>query len=163
MLIMWRGGLRIAEALALTRDDLNLSETPPTMRVNGKGRKTRLVPIHPELLTEFETAARYLSRRSYRAVSAVTDVGQVVLASRAQAHRWIKEAARLAALAGVFSQAKAGQVSSHTFRHSAARHWLANGALITEVQLWLGHEDLQTTAIYLKLVPDHVGRMEAIP
>jgi len=53
-------------------------------------------------------------------------------------------------------------VSPHTFRHSAARHWLAQGVQINTVQLWLGHANLDTTLIYLQLVPDPYSSMEKI-
>jgi site-specific recombinase XerD len=53
-------------------------------------------------------------------------------------------------------------VSPHTFRHSAARHWLAQGVQINTVQLWLGHSNLDTTLIYLQLVPDAGGVMENV-
>ena len=53
-------------------------------------------------------------------------------------------------------------VSPHTFRHSAARHWLAQGVQINTVQLWLGHSNLDTTLIYLSLIPDAGGVMENV-
>ena len=50
MLIQWRAGLRISEALALEARDLQLDTDRPTLRVRrGKGERTRVVPVHPEL------------------------------------------------------------------------------------------------------------------
>ena len=50
ILTQWRAGLRVSEALSLTRADLSLDTNLPTIRVrNGKGSKARIVPVHPEL------------------------------------------------------------------------------------------------------------------
>ena len=50
MLMQWRAGLRVSEAIAITPADLTLESDQPTMRVRlGKGAKDRVAPIHPEL------------------------------------------------------------------------------------------------------------------
>ena len=50
MLEQWRAGLRVSEALGLEVRDLSLDTASPTVRVrSGKGGKSRLVPVHPEL------------------------------------------------------------------------------------------------------------------
>ena len=57
MLEQWRAGLRVSEALALEVADLSLDAELPTIRVRqGKGRKARVVPVHPELGAAFSTA-----------------------------------------------------------------------------------------------------------
>ena len=49
MLIQWHAGLRISEALGLEARDVQLETDRPTPRVQrGKGRKARIVPVHPE-------------------------------------------------------------------------------------------------------------------
>ena len=48
MLEQWRAGLRVSEALALEVSDLSLDTENPTLRVrSGKGRRARMVPVHP--------------------------------------------------------------------------------------------------------------------
>lgn len=52
--------MRVSEALALIPGDLNLDDEHPTLRVrSGKGRKTRVVPQHPELRAALTTALTY--------------------------------------------------------------------------------------------------------
>ena len=50
MLLQWRTGLRVSEALALETSDLSLDTDQPTLWVrHGKGNRSRIVPVHPEL------------------------------------------------------------------------------------------------------------------
>ena len=55
------------------------------------------------------------------------------------------------------------EVGTHTFRHSYARHLLMNGIPINYLSRWLGHSSIQTTLIYLELVPDPTGSLAAVP
>ena len=151
MLIQWRAGLRISEALALEVKDLDLADERPVLRVRqGKGNQDRMVPCHPELRVALENAISFGKTR-----------GRFIPVTRNTAHVWIKNALARAQGAGQIPLGK--QVSTHTLRHSAARHWLANGVQINVVQRWLGHASLQTTLIYLEILPDPRGDMERVP
>ena len=58
MLTQWRAGLRVSEALALDVSDLSLDSDLPTIRVrSGKGSRSRVVPVHPELAAAFQDGA----------------------------------------------------------------------------------------------------------
>ena len=48
-------------------------------------------------------------------------------------------------------------------RHSAARHWLSSRIPINVVGRWLGHANLQTTLVYLEILPDPLGEMGRVP
>ena len=54
-------------------------------------------------------------------------------------------------------------IGTHTFRHSHARHLLMNGIPINYLSRWLGHSSIQTTLIYLELVPDPTGSLASVP
>ena len=152
MLLMWRGALRISEACALDFSDVELTGDRPTLRVRrGKGHKTRVVPLHGELGD---------------AVRAYRDFGERITGPIVDAHRttgweWLKKAVAAAESAGEIPRGR--KITPHTFRHSAARHWLANGDPINVVSRWLGHSNLQTTLIYLQILPDPTGLMDEIP
>ena len=151
MLCMWRAGLRVSEALALQTQDLSLDDDPPVLRVRrGKGRRQRIVPIHPELQQAVRVAIDYGKLR-----------GRLFAISRTTAHTWIKKAAARAEERGVIEPGRA--VSAHVFRHSFARHVLQSGVPINLLSQWLGHSHINTTLIYLKLTPDPTSHMRNVP
>ena len=55
------------------------------------------------------------------------------------------------------------RVGTHTLRHSCARHLLVHGIPINYLSRWLGHSAIQTTLIYLELVPDPTGSLASVP
>ena len=152
MLTQWWAGLRVSEALALDVSDLSPDSDLPTIRVrSGKGRKARVVPVHPELAAAFRMAL------SYGNVSE----GRLIEAHRSTAWRWVQAAASRAERLGAIAPGR--RVGTHTLRHSYARHLLMHGVPINYLSRWLGHSSIQTTLIYLELVPDPAGSLAAVP
>ena len=148
----WRAGLRVSEALDLEVRDLSLDTATPTLRVrSGKGGKTRLVPVHPELHGALSSALAYGD----------INQGRIVEAHPATAWRWVQTAVKRAEELGAIAPGK--RVGTHTLRHSYARHLLMNGIPINYLSRWLGHSSIQTTLIYLELVPDPSGSLVAVP
>lgn len=153
MLVQWRAGLRVSEALAITTGDLSLDSERPTLRVRqGKFGKARVVPVHSELADAFRTAMAYGRHgKDYHLVDA----------HRSTVWRWVRAAVKKAEAIGVVPPGR--RVGTHTLRHSAARHWLASGVPINVVSRWLGHASLQNTLVYLEVLPDPLGDMERVP
>lgn len=151
MLEQWRAGLRVSEAVALEVSDLQLDGDRPTLRVRqGKGSKDRLVPVHPELAAAFRQVIDFGNVRR----------GPLVNTTRSTAWRWTKAALERAQELGTIPAGR--WVGTHTLRHSAARHWLSSGVPINHVSRWLGHASIQTTLIYLEILPDPSGFMERV-
>ncbi len=141
-----------SEALDLEVRDLSLDTVSPTVRVrSGKGGKTRLVPVHPELHGALNNALAYGD----------ISQGRIIEAHSTTAWRWVKTAVKRAEELGAIAPGK--QVSTHTFRHSYARHLLMSGIPINYLSRWLGHSSIQTTLIYLELVPDPTGSLATVP
>ena len=152
MVIQWRSGLRISEALRLEVRDLHLDAEPRVLRVRrGKGGKDRLVPVHNELWAAVGNHLRY------RRISN----GPLVKVNKSTAWRWYKIALAEAQSRGLIPQGR--RVATHTLRHSFARHCLASGVPINRLSVWLGHASLQTTLIYLQIIPDPGNDMDKVP
>jgi len=73
----------------------------------------------------------------------------------------VQTAVKRAEELGAIAQGK--RVGTHTLRHSYARHLLMNGIPINYLSRWLGHNSIQTTLIYMELVPDPSGNLAAVP
>ena len=132
--------------------DLHLDSDRPTLVVpQGKGRKARVIPVHPELQTALTAATSFGT------------VGQrrLIDVSRVTAWRWVQQAVRRAAEAGQIPQGQS--VGTHTLRHSFARHMLLNGIPLNYLSRWLGHGRIQTTLIYLEQAPDLSGSLASVP
>ena len=139
----------MSEALALEARDLHLGSDRPTLVVRrGKGRKPRVVPVHPELQTALTAATSF----------GTVGQGNLIDVSRVTVWRWVQQTVRRATEAG---QIPEGEVlGTHTLKHSFARHMLLNGIPLNYLSRWLGHGQIQTTLAYLELAPDPSASLE---
>ena len=124
---------------------------PDTQGTVGEGQTRPRGPIHPELAAAFRLALSY---------GTVSD-GRLVDVHRTTAWRWVQAAVRKAEELGAIPFGR--RVGTHTLRHSYARHLLVHGIPINYLSRWLGHSSIQTTLIYLELVPDPTGSLAAVP
>ena len=153
ILMQWRAGLRVSEALAVEGRDLTLGVDRPTLRVRrGKGNRARMVPVHPELETALAMYIGLLPRGHD---------GPIIGVARQNAWAWIKRAVSACEQAGQLAPGR--KIATHTLRHSYARHLLTNGVPINYLSRWLGHANLGTTLIYLDLLPDPTGSLRMVP
>jgi integrase/recombinase XerD len=152
--VLYRGGLRCAEALALTPRDIQFSrddrgEVNCEIRVNrGKGDKDRVVwagdPLTVEILEQWR-AIRPSSPWFFCAlfgenIGAQLDSGYV----RAMVARYGRRAQLDI------------RAHPHLLRHTFASELLEEGYTVAEVQKLLGHSDLGTTQLYLHLVDERL-------
>ncbi len=134
-MVQWRAGLRISEALALRRLDVDLTRNMLTV-VAGKNGKTRTVPIHKELA------------QAFRSVKRPPRSGRYFKGHRSTMFR---------------RYAAAGIKGTHSLRHSFSRHLMAEGIALNTIQLWLGHSHLRTTTdTYLPLVAADPAQMDRV-
>ncbi len=116
-----------------------------------RARIFRVAPVHPDLA---------VGRRNFLAFRSIKR-GPILDTSRSTAWRWLKQALARAVELGAVPPGR--KVGTHTLRHSAARHWLASGVPVNVASRWLGHASLQTTLVYLEILPDPAGHMERAP
>ena len=137
-------GLRVSELCNLLISDLYLEQG--FIKVTGKGRKQRLVPISERAVSELQ--AWFADRNQIDIKKGEEDYVFVSLTrgkhlTRVMIFYVIKQ---LIAITGIKKQ-----VSPHTFRHSFATHLLEGGANLRAIQAMLGHESIATTEIYTHL------------
>jgi integrase/recombinase XerC len=137
--LLYGSGLRISEALALTRQDVPQPGAGDVIVVTGKGNKTRMVPVLQQVL---RLVADYVALCPHDlAPAAPLFVGAK---GRALSPRIIQLAmARLRGALGLPDSA-----TPHALRHSFATHLLARGGDLRAIQELLGHASLSTTQIY---------------
>ena len=152
---LYAGGLRIAELVGLDRADLDLADG--LVRVFGKGRKERIVPIGRVARAALDD---YLRRGRPELEGRRRAPGDPVFLN-ARGGRLSRQACwRIVRDAGIRAGLGAG-LSPHVLRHSCATHMLDHGADIRVVQELLGHASLSTTQVYTKVSPERLRRAYA--
>ena len=143
--MLYDTGARIQELLALTPRDFHL-QTPPFVRVRGKGRRERLCPLLPQsanLVRKFLTArGRRLEERE-----PLFQHGRGGRLSRHGARYILLKYLRRAS-PSMPTLARAG-ISPHTMRHTKGMHLLQSGVPLVMVKDFLGHVDMKSTEIYV--------------
>lgn len=148
MELFYSSGLRVSELVGLNRLDFDMEGL--LMRLRGKGRKERIVPItqnaadwivtyldhterHKDMdghLAQVDEEAIFLNRNGSR------------LTSRSVDRNFDKY---------LTASGLAGKVTPHTIRHTIATHWLENGMDLKTIQTLLGHSSLATTTLYTQV------------
>ena len=136
-------GLRASECVSLAVEGADLKTG--TVRVLGKGRKERVVPVPSGSLSVLR---RWMDSRG-GVLGQRPDPGTVFLSVRGR--RLDPRDVRRIVARGVSRAARAAGATPHTFRHSFATHLLDRGADLRAVQDMLGHASLSTTQLYTHL------------
>ncbi|MGC5744747.1 site-specific tyrosine recombinase XerD [Chryseobacterium sp. NFX27] len=142
--VLYGCGLRVSELIDLKISNINFKEQ--YIKVNGKGNKTRFVPLADytaELLETYIKEVRSKSKINKKYEDTLFLNSRGTSMSRVIVFLIIKE---LTDKAGVSKK-----ISPHTFRHSFATHLLQNGADLRYIQEMLGHSSITTTEIYTHL------------
>ncbi len=147
---LYATGLRVSELVGLTTDRVRLD--PGFVRVVGKGRKERLVPLG---LSAIDWIERYLE-------SARTELDrdrrpELFLNFRGgplTRQGFWKILRRHATASGIRSR-----ITPHVLRHSFATHLVENGADLRAVQMMLGHASLTTTEIYTHVARERLRKL----
>jgi site-specific recombinase XerD len=144
MLLAVQTGLRVSELTGLTCQDVNL-DSGAHVHVLGKGRKERCTPITNEMKTilkswikELIVSNEKILFPNQRGERLSTDGIQYLL------NKHVKTASK------VCDSLTDKRVSPHILRHTSAMSLLQAGVDITVIALWLGHESIETTHVYLK-------------
>jgi site-specific recombinase XerD len=145
--LCYAGGLRVSELVSLPLESLSL-QRPPSIRVLGKGRKERCLPLWKETAADL---------RAWLAVRGAVPVPELFVNAEGAAmtragFEYILNKHVNTATASCSSLSERS-VSPHQLRHSCALTILRATRDIRKVALWLGHADTRTTEIYLRVDP----------
>jgi integrase/recombinase XerD len=142
--LLYAGGLRVGEIVALRQEDLRLETA--SVQVRGKGDKERIVPI---------------GRSAVEAIEAYVQRGRTGLL---RAGAGLQRALFLSVRGNALTTQSVWQMvrgvnrnaTPHKLRHSMATHMVEHGADLRSVQTMLGHADIATTEIYTHLAIDRL-------
>ncbi len=144
--VLYASGVRVAELSGLDVEDVDLREG--AVRVLGKGRKERIVPLGTKAV---EALRAYLGAREGARGAPLPEP------ARAGASRC--GASTGSSGPGRGPQDSAGRVTPHTLRHTFATHLLDAGADLRLIQELLGHARLATTQRYTHVSADRLAKV----
>lgn len=158
--LMYHCGLRVSEAVSLQVQDVLGRQSPPRLHIrNAKGGKDRCVPVAPAMVEELREWWRTHrnSKLIFPSPPSPKSSASLNRTTQPMSVASVQEVFRLARMAsGIHPQA-----TTHTLRHSYATHLLEEGVSLKQISSYLGHESLDTTAIYLHLTALSEARTQA--
>ncbi|MBN1445778.1 MAG: tyrosine recombinase XerC [Candidatus Omnitrophica bacterium] len=141
--LLYATGIRVGELASLTMKNVNFAEE--MIKVEGKGKKERIVPVgRPAMKALIE----YIESRPRRGQETVFLNRDGKPLTERSVERMVDKYGRKAGLGR--------KITPHTFRHTFATHMLENGADLRTVQELLGHESVTTTQIYTHLTVERL-------
>lgn len=149
--LLYSSGIRVSELTALDTGSLDFAEG--TLRVLGKGRKERIVPVGQKAM---EAVRAYLDEtRAERGRLKAGARGQPLFLNY-RGERLTSRSVERLVKAHALEHGLPGAVSPHALRHSFATHLLDGGADLRSVQEMLGHASLSTTQKYTHVSLDRL-------
>lgn len=146
--VAYNAGVRVSELVGLRVDDIMNMGSDLSIRIRGKGRKERVLPLWKETATAL---------RAWLAVRGEANVPEVFLSARGEPmSRWgfdyiLKK--HVGAAAEKYPSLRKKPVSPHVLRHTCAMVILQSTHDVRKVSLWLGHASVQTSEIYTQADP----------
>ncbi|KAB2944858.1 MAG: tyrosine-type recombinase/integrase [Rhizobiaceae bacterium] len=152
--LCFAGALRVSELVSLPVANVSL-QAAPSIWVRGKGRKERCLPLWKETAKDL---------RAWMAIRGDPPAPELFVSAtgRAMTRAGFEFVLgkHVAQAAAVCSSLKGRHVSPHQLRHSCALYLLQATRDVRKVSLWLGHADVRTTEVYLRVDPSE--KLEAL-
>ena len=150
--LLYGCGLRNSELVGIQLDDIGWSNE--VIRVRGKGKKERLVPLGDAAA---EAVRAYVPERN-RILAETMRSSQSLLINLRGGALTTRSVGRIVKAIAV-ARGLSSDVHPHTLRHAFGAHMLEEGADLRAIQELLGHERLSTTQRYTQLTAGHVTRV----
>lgn len=148
MELFYSSGLRVSELVALNREDFDYTNL--TVKLRGKGKKERIVPITKNAADWIKAYLEHPERFHNSNIHAAQIDPHAIFLNKLGTRLTTRSVDRKF---DYYLQRSglAGKVTPHTIRHTIATHWLENGMDLKTIQLLLGHSSLSTTTIYTQV------------
>ncbi len=143
LLTMLQTGLRVSELIALRVRDIELG-TGPHLRCMGKGRKERATPLRADSQNALKA---WIAQGGTGPEDPLFATIRGKPLSRDAVERIVQKHAKAAGESSPTFRLK--RVTPHVLRHTAAMQLLQSGVDRTIIALWLGHESVETTQVYI--------------
>jgi integrase/recombinase XerD len=143
LLVAVQTGLRVSELIGLRYQDVALG-TGAHVRCTGKGRKTRCIPLRKEAITALRA---WMKEQKGQPGDVLFPNARGQSLSRDGVEYMLSKHATAASIKCPSMKSK--RVSPHVLRHSTAMNLLQHGVDRSVIALWLGHESMETTQMYL--------------
>jgi len=147
--LFYSSGLRLSELTGLAPGDVNFSDA--TVRVTGKGSKTRIVPVGSHAV---KALRKWLAQRA-----AIAGLDAEALFVNPKGRRLGPRTVQLCVQRRAQQQGIASRVHPHMLRHSFASHVLQSSSDLRAVQEMLGHASISTTQVYTQLDFQHLAKI----
>ena len=145
MELLYSSGLRVSELVLLDRSSFD--EKQCLLRVQGKGKKERIVPFTQNarewILSYLNRACRYVDTKEHKGEKDLKALFLNKWGERLTVRSIDRHFQAYLRRSGL-----AEKITPHTIRHTIATHWLEKGMDLKTIQVLLGHASLETTTIY---------------
>lgn len=138
MELFYSSGLRVSELAGILIGDLDFSQL--ILKVRGKGKKERIVPITQTVADWIKKYLHSSLRKKYANINTLFLGRLGTKITTRTIDRLFKKY--------LIASGLVEKISPHTIRHTIATHWLENGMNLKTIQHLLGHSSLTTTTIY---------------
>jgi len=155
--LLYGTGIRVGELAALDVRDVDLDQRQ--VRVMGKGRKERVVPLPSLAFAALQSWVAVRRRPGFLAEPLFVSLRARREASDGQPRRLAARDVRRILAARAVAMGIADRVHPHRLRHSYATHLLDMGAGLRDIQELLGHESLSTTQKYTAVSMEHLRQV----
>lgn len=143
-MLMIQTGLRVSEATQVRYKDINLNQGP-YVRCSGKGRKERFTPLTKQMVKVLKS---WISENNFKPIDYIFPSRNGGPMSSDTVQYSLKKYVKIAGKTCPALLNK--KISPHVLRHTAAMQLLNAGIDTVMIALWLGHESIETTRIYLE-------------
>lgn len=137
--LLYGCSLRVSEVCSAALHDFSPQEK--TLRIKGKGSKTRIVPVGDKSLRILNDYLKVRPKNNSNPALLIEEDGKSLYPRKI--HRWTTKL--------ISSVSSIRKKSPHILRHSSATHMLDNGAALPAIKEILGHSNLKTTQIYTQV------------